>query len=130
MTVQTIRRAISPTICFTTTMFLPLGRFGEDDRIRLVLAGGLAVLHRVDEFALLVNNGDDFAVAGASIDVHVEDREKNADADGGSAEQFIMLDLGDIGDLSIGGGNEGVADRRGFSGLGRGKTRKARSERG
>ncbi len=76
-------------------------RFGEDDGVGFVCRRGLAVTHGVDEFAFFVGDGDDFSVAWTAVDVNIEDGEEDSDADGGAADQVVVLQLGDVGNLSI-----------------------------
>lgn len=81
---------------------------GEDDGVAFIFSGGLVVMEGVDEGAFFVAGQEDAAVAGAAVDVDVEDGKKDADADGRAAEEFVVGDFGDVGDGAVGGADDGA----------------------
>ncbi|HOA75188.1 MAG TPA: hypothetical protein PKL76_17235 [Phycisphaerae bacterium] len=77
----------------------------DDDRICLVGRTGAGV-SRIKEMAPAVLHRLDNSRTGASIDVHVENAQEDADLDGGCSEFGIVFYAGDIGCSSIGRGDE------------------------
>ena len=89
LSVQTIRRASMPEICRTANR--RGGRVGslEADPHEFVALGAFRP-HGVEELARMVVHFDDAAGERRAVDVDVEDRQEDADANGRAADEVVV----------------------------------------
>jgi hypothetical protein len=83
-------------------------RLAEDDGVGFVFLRGLAVVHGIDEFAFFIDDVDHLGVAGAAVDMNVEDRQENPHPHRRPAEQRLVIQLHDVRHGPIGGADEDI----------------------
>lgn len=72
------------------------------------VAGAGVGMADVEEFAGFVDGAFDGGVDGGAVDVDVEDREEDGDADHGAEVEVGFFDLVDANDEAVGGGDDDV----------------------
>ena len=76
--------------------------FFQADPHRFVLSAGFGIAG-IEEFAGGVFQTEDPGAAGHAVDVDVKEREEDGDADGGAADEIVVIQLGDFDYFAVGG---------------------------
>src|SRR5439155_19240379 len=73
------------------------GRLAEHDGVGFIFFRREIVAHRIDELAFLALNRQHAPIAGAAIDVNIENAQENSDAHARPAEQIRLQIISDVG---------------------------------
>ncbi len=98
---QTIRRAMAPEICRTTSR-----RCGGDSSSRadprVLVAPGTLRIQGVEKLARRVSQGNHPRLGRGTVQVYVEDRQEDADPHGRAADELVVLQPRDLDHFAVG----------------------------